>query len=250
MSVWQKLFLSPNSTRACNSCGSTLGIEESGTVWFAIGWFPFSLSGLFPVPFKLILGSLGIGLMALPYIYLIPLVKKDVPLRQAMPTGLIAWLLVVTAGMFSTSWINWIPNLETKLLAFLASVLLSATIIRAVWLRTPKAEEKPFAFIAGAILVIAMHYTALSTLPPTLATLLIGNKASVEAHIVKKRHTNKLLHCGHKADVMIIGDEETHRICLPQNSWADLNKGDQVLLNMRQTDYGRLITEVQHSPHD
>lgn len=147
--------------------------------------------------------------------------------------------------MFSTDWINWIPDLSTKIVAFLASVLFAAPIIRTAWQRIPKADEKLLAFSLGFLIVLAMHYFALSVLPPALITLLGGSDTEVGASIVSKRHTNKLTRCTYKADILITGDEQKHEICLPEATWQAVEKGDRVLLKILETDYGRLITRVQ-----
>ncbi len=249
MSLWQKLSLTSYTSRRCASCNATLGIEQIGWGWFMVGWVPFSLSGLVPLPLKLVLGSLGIGLMLFPYLFLIPLVEKAQEENQpAAPTWLAPWLLFLVIGMVSTDWINWIPEQSTRLLALLASVVCSTPIIHLAWRRVPKADEKMLAFAAGSLLVVAMHYFALSVLPAALITLIGGHPATAGAAIVRSSHTNKLTHCGNKIDIRFYGEADKHELCVSENLSKAVRAGDRLTLEISQTAFGRLIVGIRSTP--
>lgn len=245
MSLWRKLTLSIYSTRPCRACESPLGIEKAGMGWFIWGWLPFSLSGLFPSPAKIVLGCLGLGLILLPHFFLIPLVEKTGEINKKTPRGMLLWLSIVGLSMFASDWINLLPSTETKILALLISVVMTFPIIRAAWNSVPKAEEKFLAFGAGYLLVASMHYFALSTLPPALLTCTWGEPSISSGTVIRQRHSNKLTRCSNKADIVFAGDHEKHEICLSERSWNQIENGSDVTVKIQATSYGRLVTEVK-----
>lgn len=246
MSLWQKLTLSRYSTQTCRSCGNPLGIESTGMGWFFLGWAPFSLSGYFSLPFKFLLGVLGIGLILFPHVFLIPLVKKAEAIGNNYPRWLIGWLVVLALGMFASDWINLLPSTETKIVALGISILLTPVVIREFWQRVPKADEKMLAFIVISALVACMHYFALSCFPPALLTLVSGTEVSRDATVVYKRHSSKLTRCSNKADIVFVGeDDQKHKLCFPEKGWQHIKKGDVISLRTKESDYGRLVTAVE-----
>lgn len=248
MSLWQKLTLSRYSTQTCRSCGNPLGIESSGMGWFFLGWAPFSLSGYFSLPFKFLLGALGIGLILLPHVFLVPLVKKTEIVGKNHPWWLIGWLVILALGMFASDWINLLPSTDTKIVALGISILLTPVVIREFWQRVPKADEKMLAFIVIFALVASMHYFTLSCFPPALLTLVSGTEVSRDTTVVYKRHSSKLTRCSNKADIIFVGeDDQKHEICFPENNWQQIKKDDVVSLRIRESDYGRLVTAVETS---
>lgn len=248
MSPWQKLTLTLYTTRRCASCEATLGINQSALGWFFAGWLPFSLSGLVPFPLKFVLGGIGLGLMLFPYLFLIPLVKKDDEGRSPAPAWLTPWIFIVTIGMISTDWVNWIPERSTQLLALLASVVCSAPTIGFAWQRVPKAEEKMLAFAAGSILLVAVHYFALRVLPPALITVTTGHQATAEAVIVGTSHSHKLTRCGNKIKIQLGGEADKHELCVSEATRKAAHTGDRLTLELRQTDFGRLIVDIHETP--
>lgn len=207
MSLWQKLTLSRYSTYTCRSCGNPLGIERTGLGWFFLGWVPFSLSGYFSLPFKFLLGGLGIGLILFPHVFLVPLVKKTEAVGKNYPRWLISWLIILALGMFASDWINLLPSAETKIVTLGVSILLTSVVMREFWQRVPKADEKIPAFIAISALVASMHYFALSCFPPALLTLVSGTEVRRDATVVYKRHSRKLTRCSNKAEIVFVGED-------------------------------------------
>lgn len=250
MNLWEKLKLSTHSTADCQNCGTSLGVERAGTGWFIWGCLPFSLSGLFPFPAKFLLGSLGIALIFTPHLFLIPLVQKTSDTKSKPPRTMLLWLCIVFVGAFASDWVNFLPNTQTKIGASLISVLLTFPIIRIVWKQVPNADEKILAFAAGYLLVFAMHYFALSTVPPALVSLSWGEPSITSATVLRKRHSNKLSRCSNTADITLIGDSTKHEICLAEENWKQIASGSTVTVKMQETGYGRLITEVEPAAID
>lgn len=250
MSIWQKLTLSLYSSRLCGNCGTSLGIEQTGTGWFFVGWIPFSISGLFPLPLKVVFGCIGIALILFPHIYLIPLIKKSEVPRPKIARWLFPWFVVIAIGMFASDWVNLLPSNGTKIAALVISVILAIPIIHVIWQRIPKADEKILAFVAGAVFLVCMHYFALSNLPPAALTIVAGQEELVDAKVIYKRHSNKLSRCSNKVDILIVGDDQKHEICISEDGWKRIKIGDQVLLTTLNTDYGRLITAVEPRTDD
>jgi hypothetical protein len=245
MSLWEKLKLSTHLTTDCRNCGTSLGVEKAGTGWFIWGCIPFSLSGLFPFPVKAFLGCLGIGLIFAPYLFLIPLVQKTSETKPKPPRTMLLWLCIVFVGAFASDWVNFLPNTQTKIGASLLSILLIFPMISIVWKQVPKADEKFLAFGAGFLLVFAMHYFALSTVPAAFVSLSPGEPSVISATLVRKRHNYRLTRCSNKADITFIGDDEKHEICLAEEKWKQIASGSTVSVKMQETFYGRLITEVE-----
>lgn len=245
ISLWEKLKLSTHTTTDCRNCGTSLGIERAGTGWLIWGCIPLSLSGLFPFPAKVFLGCLGIGLMFAPYLFLIPLAQKTSESKPKPPHTMLLWLCVVFVGAFASDWINFLPSTQTKIGASLVSILLTFPIISIVWKRVPKADEKFLAFGAGFLLVFAMHYFALSTVPAAFVSFSRGEPSVTHATVVRKHHSNKLTRCSSTADIKFIGDDEKHEICLAEEKWKQIASGSTVSVKMQETFYGRLITEVE-----
>lgn len=245
MSLWKKLGLSIYSTTPCRACGTSLGVEKAGTGWFIWGWLPFSLSGLFPFPAKLVLGCLGIGLIVAPHLFFIPLVQKTNEIKEKPPRRMLLWLSIVFLMMFANDWINLLPSTQTKIAALLISVVLTFPVIRTVWDRVPKADEKFLAFGAGALLVVGMHYFALSTVPPALVSRIWGEQSVASATVVRKHHSNKLTRCANKVDITFIDDEAKHEICLSEEIWKQITNGSSVTVKIQESSYGRLVTEVE-----
>lgn len=248
MSLWQKLTLSRYSIHACRSCGNPLGIESTAMGWFFLGWVPFSLSGYFSLPFKFLLGGLGIGLILCPHAFLVPLVKKTETIGNNYPRWLISWLVVLALSMFASDWVNLLPSTETKIVAFGISIVFTPVVIREFWQRVPKADEKMLVFIVISALVASMHYFVLSCFPPALLTFFSATEVSKEATVVYKRHSSKLTRCSNKADIVFLGeDDQKHEICFPEKSWEQIKKDDIVSLRIRESEYGRLVTAVETS---
>lgn len=245
MSLWKKLKLSTYSTTPCRACGTSLGVEKAGTGWFIWGCLPFSLSGLFPFPVKFLLGCLGVALMFTPHLFMIPLVQKTNEPKAKSPRTMLVWLCIVFVGAFASDWVNFLPSTQTKIGASFVSILLTFPIIGIVWKQAPKADEKFLAFGAGFLLVFAMHYFALSTVPPALVSLSRSEPSITSATVLRKRHSNKLTRCSNKADIAFIGDDEKHEICFAEESWKRIASGGTVTVKMQETVYGRLITEVE-----
>lgn len=243
--MWEKLRLSTYATADCQNCGTSLGVEKAGIGWFIWGSLPFSLSGLFPFPAKFFLGFLGIVLIFIPHLFLIPLVQKTSETRPKPPRTMLLWLCVVFVGVFASDWVNFLPSTQTKIGSSLVSIFLTFPIIGIVWKQVPKANEKTLAFCAGFLLVFAMHYFALSTVPTALLNLSLGEPSITSATVVRKRHSNKLTRCSSKADIAFIGEDEKHEICLAEESWKRIASGSTVTVKMQETFYGRLITDVE-----
>lgn len=247
MTLYQKLTLSRYSTQACRSCGKSLGVEKTGTGWFIFGWIPLSLSGLFSLPLKIVLGCIGIALIMYPHVYLIPLVEKSEEITKQPPKWLLPWLSIMLIGMFSSEWVNFLPSNETRTVVIFVSVILAIPIIRVVWQRTPKADEKILAFVVGMILVVSIHYFALSSIPPALLTFAAGEQRVVDAKIVRKRHSNKLTRCSNKVEVLIADEDQTHEICISEETWKHIKDDDRILVTSLNTGYGRLVTAIAPS---
>ena len=247
MNLWQKLMLSQNSKRPCRSCGHILSIEKSATGWFVFGWIPFSLSGLFPLPLKLVLGCIGIGLMMFPYFFLVPLVEKTEGLVRKFPIWLTAWLSILLLGMFASEWVNLIPSSETKIFAACVSVILALVIVKEFWNRIPKPDEKLLAVALGFVLLVGMHFFTLSNLPPALFAYFSGETGVVSATVLSKSHTNKLTRCSNKIDVVFVIDDTTQKLCLSESIWKNVKQNDLVTIKFRETLFGRLVTEVEAS---
>jgi len=245
MRLWQKLTLSRYATRPCRSCGVPLGVEQTGTGWFLLGWIPFSLSGLFPLPVKILLGVVGMGLIIFPHAYLIPLVNKSEQVGQHSPRWLLPWLAVVMVGMFATDWINLLPGQGTKIAAFFVSVLLTIPVVNAFRKLIPKPDEKMLAFVAGSALVLGMHYFALSVLPASLFAVIAGDQTVLDARVEAKRHSNKLTRCSSEIDIVFSADTEKHKICISEDRWRLLKSGESVKVTTLDTDYGRLVIMVE-----
>ena len=245
MNLWKKLGLSIYSTTPCRACGTSLGIEKAGTGGFIWGWLPFSLSGLFPFPAKIVLGCLGIGLIFAPHLFFIPLVQKTSEIKRTPPRGMLLWLSIVFLTMFASDWINLLPSTQTKIIALLVSAVLTFPVIKTVWDRIPKADEKFLAFGAGYLLVAGMHYFALSIVPPALATHIWGEQSISSATVVRKRHSNKLTRCANKAEIIFADDHKKHEICLSEQSWKQIENGSAIAVKIQGTSYGRLVTEVE-----
>lgn len=250
MKLREKLTLSRYSAHQCRSCGTSLGVEQTGTGWFFFGWIPFSISGLFSLPLKVVLGCIGIGLIMFPYIYLIPLVEKSGEIGKKLPRWLLPWLAILAIGMFASDWINLLPSNGTKIVVLFVSVFLTIPVIREVWQRIPKAEEKILAFVVFIVFVACMHYFALSSLPPALLTIVTGAQRVVDAKVIHKSHSNKLTRCSNKVEILISGEDQKHKICIPEESWKNIKNDDQILVTSLNTDYGRLITTVAPSTRD
>ncbi|UCV20035.1 hypothetical protein [Ferribacterium limneticum] len=245
MNLWKKLGLSTYSTTPCRACGTSLGVEKAGTGWFIWGWLPFSLSGLFPFPAKIILGCLGIGLIFAPHLFFIPLVQKTSEIKRTPPRGMMLWLSIVFLSMFASDWINLLPSTQTKIIALLVSVVLTFPVIKTVWDRIPKADEKILAFGAGYLLILGMHYFALSTVPPALVSRIWGEQSIANATVDRKRHSNKLTRCANKVDIIFTDDDAKHEICLSEESWKQITKGSTVTVKIQESSYGRLVTAVE-----
>lgn len=243
----EKLTLSRYSAYQCRSCGASLGVEQTGTGWFFVGWIPFSISGLFTLPLKVVLGCVGIGLIMFPHIYLIPLVEKSGEIGKKLPRWLLPWLAMLAIGTFASDWINLLPSNGTKIIVLLASVILTIPVIREVWRHIPKAEEKILAFVVFIVLVVCIHYFALSSLPPALLTSIAGEQRVVDAKVINKTHSNKLTRCSNKIEILISGEDQKQKICIPEESWKSIKNDDRILVTSLNTDYGRLVTTVAPS---
>lgn len=247
MTLYQKMTLSRYSTHSCANCGKSLGVEQTGTGWFVFGWIPFSLSGLFSLPLKVVFGCIGIGLILFPYIYLIPLVEKSAEIAKQLPRWLLPWLSIILIGMFSSDWVNFLPSNETRIVVMFISVVLAIPIIQVVWQRTPKADEKILAFVGGVVLVVTMHYFALSSLPPALLTFVAGEQQVIDAKIVHKSHSKKLTRCPNKVEILLANEDRKHEICISEGTWKPIKNDDRVLVTSLNTGYGRLVTTVAPS---
>lgn len=246
MSLWRKLTLSRHAAQPCRSCGVLLGVDQAGAEWFFIGWIPFFLSGLFPFPIKFLLGIVGIGLIMFPHAYLIPLVSKSEKPNRPPPGRLVAWLVVVLVGMFSTDWINLLPTEGNKTVAIGLSVLLTIFVVREFRQLVPKPDDKQkLGFVLVSVLVYGMHYFALSMLPPSLLAVIAGDHTAFEAEIVGKSHTNKLTRCTNKIDIVKVGELKKHEICTTVDRWKQLKNGDRVTVIALNTAYGTLVTGVE-----
>lgn len=242
MSLWQKLSLTPQTSRRCAACNVTLGVDRIDWGWLAVGSFSLSLSGLVPLPLKFVLGSLSLDLMLFPYLFLIPLVEKPEETGQPpAPAWLIPWIWILTIGTFSTDWINWIPEQSTRLIALLTSVICSIPIVHLAWRRVPKANEKIPAFGVGALLLITLYYFPLSVLPPALITLAAGSHTTTEAVIVSTRHSYRWTRCKNKIDIQLEGESDKHEFCVSEDMRKAARTGDRLTLELRQTGFGRLI---------
>ncbi len=246
MSLWQKLGLTLHTSQRCASCNTTLGIDQTAWGWLTAGSIPFSLSALVPLPLKFVLGSIGIGLMLFPYLFLIPLVEKPEEAgRPSPPAWLMPWILILSICTFSTDWINWIPEQSTRLIALLTSVTCSIPIVHLAWRRIPKADEKIAAFGVGALLLITLHYFPLSVLPPTLITLAAGSHTTTEAVIVRTSRSYKLTRCENKIDIQLDGESNKHELCVSEDVRKAARTGDRLTLDLRQTGFGRLIVNIR-----
>lgn len=246
MSLWRKLTLSRHAAHPCRFCGVPLGVEQAGSVWFLIGWLPFSLSGLFPLPIKFVLGVVGIGLIIFPHAYLIPLVNKSEKPGHPLSGWLVPWLMVVLVGMFSTDWINLLPTEGAKIIAVGLSVLLTILVVREFRLEIPKPDDKQkLGFVVGSALVFGMHYFALSILPASVLAVIAGDQRAFEAEIIGKSHTNKFTRCANKIDIVKTGEVQKHEICIHEDRWKQLKNGDRVTLIALNTAYGSLVTAVE-----
>lgn len=245
MTLREKLALSCYSTRQCRRCGVSLGVEQTGAGWFFFGWIPISISGLLPLPFKVVLGCIGIGLIMLPFIYLIPLVEKSEKIgEKKLPQWLLPWLAILTIGAFASDWVNLLPSNGTKIVALVVSVFLTIPVVLTLPRRSQNVDFEKLGLAVLGVFVVGLHYFALSNLPPALLTLVAGEQMVVEAKIVHKSHSNKLTRCSNKVEILITGEDQKHRICLPAESWNTVKKGDQVFVTSLNTGYGRLITTV------
>ncbi len=222
-----------------------MGVEKAATGWFIWGCLPFSLSGLFPFPAKFLLGCVGVALIFTPHLFLIPLVQKTSETKGKPPRTMLLWLCVVFVGAFASDWVNFLPSTQMKIGASLVSLLLTFLIIGIVWKQVPKADEKILAFGAGFLLVFAMHYFALSTVPPALVSLSWGEPSITSATALRKRHSSKLTRCANKVDISFVDDNEKHEICLSEESWKQIANGSAVAVKIQETAYGRLVTEVE-----
>lgn len=238
-------MLSRYANYPCRSCGIPLGVEQSGTGWFLVGWLPFSISGLFPIPIKFLLGVIGIGLMVFPHVYSIPLVSKPEASGQRLQSWFLPWLAVVFVGVFASDWINMLPTQGTKIASFFVAALLSIPVINGFRKLVPKPEEKMLAFVAGSVLILGMHYFALSVLPVSILAIISGDQQVVEGKVEGKRHSNKLTRCSSKIDLVLTGETQKHEICIPEDHWKSLKNGDRIKVSMLNTAYGRLVTAVE-----
>lgn len=246
ISLWRKLTLSRYSTHICKSCGTLLGLEHTGTAWFFLGWIPLSLSGYFSLPLKLALGSLGIGLILFPFAFLIPLVEKTGETSKRYPKWVIGWLTIFALGMIASDRVNLLASSETKIFALCISIVLTPLVMQEFWQRVPKADEKILAFMVMSVLVACMHYFTLSSFPPALLTLVSANEGRVDAIVIHKRHTSKLTRCANSIEIAFVPeDKQKHEICISEESWQQIKKGDVVLLRIRENHYGRLVTAVE-----
>lgn len=247
MTLYRKLTLSRYSIQPCGNCGKLLGVDQSGTGWFVLGWIPFSLSGLFPLPLKIVLGCIGIGLIMYPYVFSIPLVEKSGDIARQPPRWLMPWLSVILIGMFASDWVNFLPSNGTRVLVVFISLVLAIPVIRSVWLITPKADEKILAFVGGGVLVITMHYFALTSIPPALLTFALGEHQLIDAKIAHKSHSNKLTRCSNKIEILLLKEGQKHEICISEEIWKTLKNDDQILVACLNSDYGRLVTSIEPS---
>lgn len=245
MNIWQKLVLTRLSTRPCRSCGQALSVEKAPVGWFILGWIPFSLSGLFPLPIKLVLGGIGLILMISPYLYRVPLVARTEGVEKRFPRWLTIWLPILFIGMFASDWVNLIPSTEAKVFALCISVMLALLILKEVWNRISEPDGKLLAIALGLVLLAGAHYFALRSLPPALATYFSGESGITHATVARKSHTNKLTRCSNKIDVIFEGDDIEQEICVGELIWKKVRKNDLVTIRFRETAFGRLVTAVE-----
>lgn len=251
LTVEQKLTLGKRNPFACPHCTASLRLEMPAlTGWGLLGWIFISLSGLLPLPWKLVPGLIGLALFIAPSVYLGRLVPilGEAPPKTEVPTWPITQFIGLLGIILLGGWMNHIPNTSTVMWSWglAACAALPAAIILAR--HTDPSDKTAAGILLVYALSVAGFYTCFAEVLPGAWARLQGAPGQETARLEKKVHSHRLTRCSHTIQIRTENEDKTHRLCLGQASWESLPETGSVILETRHSHAGILVINVRAAP--
>jgi hypothetical protein len=193
-------------------------------------------------------GALWLGagaVLAISCSFFAPLEKRVLNAQVGKwPLWIKVWFICCSVAAVAAFRINFFPSREYALLAFGVAVVTSVPILGVLLNRVTESERQSLKYLLIYGLMVAANYLAIAVVLPVGPVALVGEIRVSQTKVQYKSKSYKLLKCSRYLEVGEDGLLFNRKMCVPNDIWQQVSRGDSVEITERHSWFGDFVEEV------